>query len=323
MSMSISKPCPTSRASRVRIPFLIGLGIACFCRIGVAGDDRKAGPGGSSAAPGIAVDGTNTSGSVSTTNAAPKASGAAMRRHGTTNHPTGIDPVESLERLKVGNYRYVQESPQNQLRSIERAKPLSTEQHPFAIVVGCADSRVSPEILFDQGIGDLFVIRMAGNVVHEDVIASIEYAVEHLGTRLVVLLGHERCGAVAAAMSNQEKPGEERGHLGALLRSIYPSLRSLNNSPTALRCFDTTCSKGTNMVHAADALFCRFCGSRLQKNEDHQAPLLESLAVRSNVRVQIEMLRHSEPVLKPLISSGRVKVVGACYDLDTGTVEFF
>ena len=322
MSTSISKPGPTSRASRVLIPFLIGLGIAFLCRIGVAGDDRKAGPGRSSAAPGIAVDGTNTSGSVSTTNAAPKASGAAMRS-GTTNHPTGVDPVESLERLKVGNYRYVQETPQNQLRSIERAKPLSTAQHPFAIVVGCADSRVSPEILFDQGIGDLFVIRMAGNVVQEDVIASIEYAVEHLGTRLVVLLGHERCGAVAAAMSNQEKPGEERGHLGALLRSIYPSLRSLNNSPTALRCFDTTCTKGTNEVHAADALFCRFCGSRLKKNEDHQAPLLESLAVRSNVRVQIEMLRHSEPVLKPLISSGRVKVVGACYDLDTGTVEFF
>ena len=257
------------------------------------------------------------------TNGALSAATVAGSKAETQTHGGGVDPVDALERLKVGNSRYVQETPLNQLRSLERAKPLASGQHPLAIVVGCADSRVAPEILFDQGIGDLFVIRMAGNIVQDDVIASIEYAVEHLDTRLVVLLGHERCGAVAAAMSSQEKPGEERGHLGTLLRAIYPSLRSLNNSPTALRCFDATCTQGTNGVHASDALFCRYCGSRLKKNEEHQAMLVESLAVRSNVRMQIEMLKHSEPVLKPLISSGRIKVVGACYDLDTGAVEFF
>jgi carbonic anhydrase len=100
-------------------------------------------------------------------------------------------------------------------------------QHPFAVILGCADSRVSPELLFDQGLGDLFVIRVAGNIADDAVLGSIEYAVEHLGTRLVVVLGHEKCGAVSAAVEG----GEAAGHLKALVAAIRPSVESTAGDP--------------------------------------------------------------------------------------------
>ena len=108
-----------------------------------------------------------------------------------------------------------------------RRKELQTAQHPFAVILGCADSRVSPELLFDQGLGDLFVIRVAGNIVDDAVLGSIEYAVEHLGTKLIMVLGHEKCGAVSAAVgaSNPE------GHLSALVQAIQPSVEATRNDP--------------------------------------------------------------------------------------------
>src|ERR1051325_7046902 len=110
-----------------------------------------------------------------------------------------IAPAEAIAKLKEGNARYVSESLQHPDESKDRRTELAKSQHPFAVIVGCSDSRVPSEIVFDQGLGDLFVIRLAGHVISDEALGSIEYAIEHLNTRLVVVLGHQRCGAVQAA----------------------------------------------------------------------------------------------------------------------------
>lgn len=126
----------------------------------------------------------------------------------------------ALERLKEGNRRYADAKASNPRRGKDHRALVAKAQLPFAIVVGCADSRVPPEILFDQGLGDLFVVRVAGNVVDDPVLGSIEYAVEHLGAGLIVVLGHERCGAVDAACKGAD-PG---GHVGTLVNAIRPAV---------------------------------------------------------------------------------------------------
>lgn len=126
----------------------------------------------------------------------------------------------ALERLKDGNRRYADGKPSQPRRGREQRELVARAQLPFAIIVGCADSRVPPEVVFDQGLGDLFVVRVAGNVVDETVLGSIEYAVEHLGSRLVVVLGHERCGAVDAAC----KGGNPGAHVGSLVEAIRPAV---------------------------------------------------------------------------------------------------
>ena len=140
-------------------------------------------------------------------------------------HP--LTPHDALARLMAGNARFVAYKEQHPDESRARRKELTGGQHPFAVILGCSDSRVPPELLFDEGLGDLFVIRVAGNVVDDDILASIEYAVEHLGTKLVVVLGHERCGAVSAAVSGESPVG----HLGTLLSAIKPSVAATANSP--------------------------------------------------------------------------------------------
>jgi carbonic anhydrase len=134
---------------------------------------------------------------------------------------------QALARLVDGNQRYVQHKEQHPDASLARRKEMEAGQHPFAVILSCADSRVPPELVFDQGLGDLFVIRVAGNVVDDAVLGSIEYAVEHLGTRLIVVLGHEKCGAVSAAVEGGDAPG----HLGALVRAIQPSVAATRNEP--------------------------------------------------------------------------------------------
>src|SRR5436305_10408878 len=110
-----------------------------------------------------------------------------------------VPPAEAMSRLKEGNGRYTNGNPQHPRQSSEEREKLTKSQHPFAIVLGCADSRVPAEIVFDQGLGDLFVVRVAGNVIDDQSLGSIEYAVDHLAVRLIVVLGHQRCGAVKAA----------------------------------------------------------------------------------------------------------------------------
>jgi carbonic anhydrase len=139
----------------------------------------------------------------------------------------GLPADEALARLMAGNQRYMKHKEQHPDESLARRKELVGGQHPFAVIIGCADSRVSPELLFDQGLGDLFVIRVAGNIVDDDILGSIEYAIEHLGTRLILVLGHEKCGAVSAAVEG----GEAAGHLKALVAAIQPSVQETANDP--------------------------------------------------------------------------------------------
>lgn len=191
-----------------------------------------------------------------------------------TERPTGD---EALQRLMDGNARhFAKKFIHPDQWEVERAE-VARSQHPFAIILGCSDSRVPPEILFDQGLGDLFIIRVAGNIVDPALLGSIEYAAEHLESPLLMVLGHERCGAVAATV----KGGEAPGHLEALVTPIKPA------------------------VQAAQKL---------------KGDLLDN-AVRANVRLVVKQVRHSQPTLAELVRTGRLKVVGARYDLDTGKVE--
>jgi carbonic anhydrase len=131
-----------------------------------------------------------------------------------------VTPDEALNRLKAGNDRFATSKESTGKPVAARRSETAQTQHPFAIIIGCADSRTAPEIVFDQNIGDLFVIRTAGNLVDDYALGSIEYGVEHLGVRLVVVLGHERCGAVTAALAGATAPG----HINALVRDIQPAV---------------------------------------------------------------------------------------------------
>jgi carbonic anhydrase len=151
-----------------------------------------------------------------------------------------VPAEEALGRLKVGNERFAQSKVSAGKPVAERRIATARAQHPFAIIVGCSDSRTAPEIVFDQDIGDLFVVRTAGNLVDDYALGSIEYAVEHLGSRLIVVLGHERCGAVQAALAGGSAPG----HIEALVRAIQPAVvasKAMKGDPL------------TNAVHENDA----------------------------------------------------------------------
>ncbi len=130
------------------------------------------------------------------------------------------------QELLSGNKRFAEGNPTHPNQSIARRQEMAKGQNPRAAVLACADSRVSPEIVFDQGLGDLFVVRVAGNVVNDPILGSLEYAVEHLGTRLIVVLGHQRCGAVAAACAGGEAPG----HIGSLVQALAPAVDKISAS---------------------------------------------------------------------------------------------
>lgn len=142
--------------------------------------------------------------------------------------PEGLAPEKALARLMEGNLRHVQHRERHPDMEVKRRHELATAgQHPFAIILGCADSRVPPELLFDQGLGDVFVIRDAGNVVDDEILGSIEYAVEHLGVRLVMVLGHEKCGAISAAVAG----GETHGHIKAVVDALQPAVEQSAKEP--------------------------------------------------------------------------------------------
>ncbi len=135
-----------------------------------------------------------------------------------------VGPDAALAKLQAGNARYVAKSVSEGKATAKARAATAQSQHPFAIIVGCADSRTSPEIVFDQNLGDLFVIRTAGNLVDDYALGSIEYAVEHLGARLIVVLGHERCGAVKAAVASGSAPG----HVGSIVKEIRPAVNAVS-----------------------------------------------------------------------------------------------
>lgn len=201
-----------------------------------------------------------------------------------------IDAASALDRLKTGNARFVRgELDLEKLSSPARRSQLSGEQAPFAIVLGCSDSRVPAEIVFDQGLGDLFVIRVAGNVVAPSQIASIEYAAEMFGTRLVVVLGHSSCGAVQATLEQLRQPDENRSEqLSSIVGRIRPSVEELLESAVV---------------------------------DDEQA--LVAAAVESNILASVEALLHGSEMLESQVASGGLRIIGALYSLEDGTVTFY
>jgi carbonic anhydrase len=143
-----------------------------------------------------------------------------------TEQPAKVAPAEALARLKAGNQRFIAGKLQHPHQNPKRRTELATGQRPFAIVLGCADSRTSPEVLFDQGLGDLFVIRVAGNILDDHALGSIEYAVDHLGAQLIVVLGHQRCGAVQAAKETLDSKAEAPAHINSIVAAILPAVEA-------------------------------------------------------------------------------------------------
>ncbi len=169
--------------------------------------------------------------------------GAADPAH--SDQPS-VAPAEAISKLKEGNGRYTSGTLQHPGQTAERRAELANTQHPFATIVDCSDSRVPPEIVFDQGLGDLFIFRVAGNVIDDHGLGSIEYAVDHLGVRLIVVLGHQRCGAVQAAKETIAAKGKAPGHIESLVTAIKPAVEA-----TAKDDLDTTVKANVkNVVQA-------------------------------------------------------------------------
>lgn len=207
--------------------------------------------------------------------------------------PTGLGNIEmkpypsdansALARLKEGNQRFMDETPRHLHEKASWRSLLVETQKPFATVVGCSDSRVPPELIFDVGFGDLFTIRLAGNIIAEDVVGSLQYAARHLQTRLIVILGHEGCGAVAATLEEIQNKAKEPKHIESLIKSIKPGLEQLD----------------------------------LELDRD----ALLRAAVEANVRWSMRQL-YALPEAKRALQENKLTLVGAVYELKTGRVRF-
>ena len=190
---------------------------------------------------------------------------------------------DALERLREGNRRFVASR-----STATRPTELPEQQQPFAIVLGCSDARVPAELVFDQGLGDLFVIRVAGNVVAPSQIGSVEFAAAQFGVQLVVVLGHSRCGAVMATIDELQQPSENRSpNLRSIVDRVRPSVAGLME---------------TDLRH------------------DHEALLRES--VRANIRMSVAQLQNGSVILESLIADRGLRIVGAEYSLESGEVRF-
>jgi carbonic anhydrase len=199
-----------------------------------------------------------------------------------------ISALEALGRLREGNRRFVADVGRRPRSSGGRRIELSLDQNPFAIILGCSDARVPAELVFDQGLGDLFVIRVAGNIVAPSQVGSVEFAASRFGTRLVVVLGHTRCGAIQATIEELAQPADHQSlNLRSIVDRVRPSVEGL------LR---------TELRNDPDAL--------------------AREAVRSNVRASVDHLRHGSAILEQFGQTDGLMVVGAEYSLETGVVEF-
>ena len=192
-----------------------------------------------------------------------------------------MDSPEALRRLQEGNVRYVENRTLRPGQTEARRLELAQAQNPFAVIFGCADSRVPAEIVFDQGLGDLFVVRVAGPVLDDAVLGSLEFAVAELHVPLIFVLGHERCGAVTAALKVQQSGETMPGHIGSLTDALRPAVKR-------------------GLVVPGDPL---------------------DNAVRANVELLVERLRAIRPVLGEAVRRGTLRVAGGRYDLDTGRVD--
>jgi len=205
--------------------------------------------------------------------AAPPAPGSAPPQN-------AITPADALKRIMEGNARYAANTPNERDFSVGRAAR-AEGQYPIAAILSCADSRVSPELAFDQAPGDLFVVRVAGNVVNTDLLASIEYGLQFLGARLIVVLGHSSCGAVEAAIKVVKDKAVLPGHLPELITALKPAVTIAQS----------------------------------EKSGD----LLEN-ATRENVKRQVARLKSSAPIVQKLYAGKNIDIVGGVYDIATGKV---
>ena len=193
----------------------------------------------------------------------------------------------ALEALRQGNRRFVSKLSRG-VGSARRLE-LPARQEPLAIILGCSDARVPAEIVFDQGLGDLFVIRVAGNIVAPSQVESVEFAAEAFGTRLVVVLGHSKCGAIHATLEQLARPSRDQSrNLSSIVDRIRPAVEGL-----------------------------------LERGRPFDRQTLEQQAVRANIRMSADHLRHGSAVLEQLIQRDGLVVVGAEYSLETGVVDFF
>jgi carbonic anhydrase len=201
-----------------------------------------------------------------------------------------ISAREALALLREGNHRFVSDiSSRDTFEGRARRLKLAAGQEPFAAILGCSDSRVPVEIVFDQGLGDLFVIRVAGNIVAPSLIGSVEFAAEQFGTRLVVVLGHSRCGAIETTLEQLQRPVENQSrNLHSIVDFIRPGVEGL---------------LATDLKHDHDALVHEAC--------------------RANIRASVNHLRHGSDIIENLIQNAGLLVVGAEYSLETGVVDFF
>jgi len=198
-----------------------------------------------------------------------------------------IPAADALARLREGNRRFANDTPAH---STYRSRRLETapNQEPFAVILGCSDSRVPAEIVFDQGLGDLFVIRVAGNIVAPSQVGSVEFAAARTGARLVVVLGHSKCGAILATLEEIARPSEQSRNLRSIVERIQPAIAPI---------------LATQISPTDDALIRR--------------------AVRANVTASASHLRRGSEILERLIQTDGLVIVGAEYCLETGVVEFF
>lgn len=203
-----------------------------------------------------------------------------------------LDAKLVLEMLKAGNERYVANLASTEPLRIPPPE-LVEEQRPNAIILGCSDARVPVEIIFDQGLGELFVIRVAGNVVAPSQIGSIEFAAEKFGTQLVVVLGHSHCGAVTACVEALTNPEQYYSpNLQSIVDRIRPSVYNLHEIATA----------GDDEIDMDEFI---------------------DRAVRANVRMSVSQLKHGSRILEDMVNSGQLTIIGAEYDVATGRVNFF
>src|SRR5262245_31422070 len=196
---------------------------------------------------------------------------------------------DALERLREGNRRFVVgiRGDETQTTHLRRSE-LTAGQEPFAIILGCSNSRVPAELVFDQGLGDLFVIRVAGNIVAPSQVGSVEFAAARFGTPLVVVLGHSQCGAIQATLDELRQPAENQSrNLRAIVDRIRPSVETL-----------------------------------LATDLKHDPAALARHAVRANIRASVDHLRHGSEILEGLIQTDGLLVIGAEYSLETGVVDF-
>jgi carbonic anhydrase len=201
-----------------------------------------------------------------------------------------ISAQEALQRLQEGNIRFtLNVRGSDAFLTQSRREELTNNQEPFAIILGCADSRVPAEIVFDQGLGDLFVIRIAGNIVAPSGIGSVEFAASRFGTRLVVVLGHSRCGAILATLEELTRPTENQSrNLRSIVDRVRPSVEGL-----------------------------------LAAEPRPDLDAVVEAAVRANIRASVKNLRRGSEILEQLVQDGSLTIVGAEYSLETGVVEFF